>query len=443
MQVLRKKMVSQFFFPLHESLKNHPTRYWLKFFQQAQYWEKDKLKNWQQQQLKNLLLDTYQYHEFYKAFWRHQPACLNELPIINKQLLKTYENALLPPVDWDFQTGYTSGSSGTPLFYYQSRHRVARDIAAKWRCFQWFGLDMGDREAVVWGSPLEWKRYTWLHRLRDRVMNTRLFPVMQIDHPHMQTLLGQLLQYQPEILIGYPSVLEQLIQLNSLTMIKKLKLKAVLTTAEELLPHTQHFLEKTLQCPVINSYGAREAGFIAQACPQGNLHIMAENILLEIIDPETDQVLPMGHVGDLVVTNLSSYGYPIIRYRIGDVGMLTEASCGCGIQLPILKRLEGRNTDFIVNAQNKKIHRAQFSAIFSSFPLVHQFKIIQHSAKKIEVICAPSACLADDLKQLKQKMQDCVGETVDIIIRTCDRLTQDAKEKHRFIENRMLLQESL
>ena len=122
--------------------------------------------------------------------------------------------------------------------------------------------------------------------------------------------------------------------------------------------------------------------------------------------------------------------------------MLSEEPCACGIQLPILKKLEGRNTDFLVDEKNKKIHRAQFSAIFSLFPRVHQFKIIQHTAQQIEVLCAPKPCLAETANQLKEKMQDCFGKTVEITIRTCDALVYDAKLKHRFVENRMPLRES-
>lgn len=443
-EAIQTKMIAQYLFPLHEWIKGHHTTYWLKLFQQTQFFERPRLQAWQAQQLGPLFTHTYQHHAFYRKFWGRHPRWLADVPLMDKKCLQANAVALQPLPQLNLRAGYTSGSSGTPLFYYQSRHRIARDVAAKWRCLRWLDLDIGAREAVVWGSPLEWARYTSIHRLRDRLLNTRLFPVAHLDPYSMQQLLAELNQYQPRLLVGYPSVLEQLLKMaDNPVMRKRLQPQAVLTTAEELLPHTKEFLECTLQCPVINSYGAREAGFIAQTCSQGNLHVMAENIVLEIIDPKTERVLPADQLGEIVITNLSSYDYPIVRYRTGDLGVLTEEPCTCGIRLPILKQLEGRNTDFLLNQQRQKIHRAQLSAIFSLFPMIQQFKIIQHTLNHIEVICSPNHCTMLCVSQLTEKMQSCFGDAAIINIHLSDSLVTDAARKHRFVENRMPLCEQV
>ncbi len=66
----------------------------------------------------------------------------------------------------------TGGSTGEPLQFFIGKERVTHDVAAKWRATRWWGVDIGDREIVVWGSPIELGAQDRVRELRDRVLRT-------------------------------------------------------------------------------------------------------------------------------------------------------------------------------------------------------------------------------------------------------------------------------
>src|SRR5690606_23637090 len=129
-----------------------------------------------------------------------------------------------------------------------------------------------------------------------------------------------------------------------------------------------------------NRYGCEETGLIAVECEhhQG-MHINSAHIILECID---DNGLPVadGSPGKLVVTDLNNYGMPLIRYRIEDVGVLSNRQCACGRKLPILERLEGRVADF-----RKKKNGGQVAGVslvertLTDIPGLQQMQLVQES----------------------------------------------------------------
>src|SRR5207253_2509642 len=126
----------------------------------------------------------------------------------------------------------------------------------------------------------------------------------------------------------------------------RLGIKVVFVTSEKLYDEQRNLISRVFGCAVANGYGGRDAGFIAHACPEGGMHISAEDIIVEIVDA-AGQVLPPGSAGEIVVTHLATSHFPFIRYRTGDVGVLDRQLCACGRGLPLLKEIQGRTTDFV------------------------------------------------------------------------------------------------
>ena len=108
-----------------------------------------------------------------------------------------------------------------------------------------------------------------------------------------------------------------------------LTLKAVVSTSETLEPWQAELLEKVFRCPVANEYGARDAGILAYTCPQGGIHITAENCIIEVLDPVTHEPLPDGQSGLLAITDLTNFVQPRLRYLLGDIGTISPSLCRC------------------------------------------------------------------------------------------------------------------
>src|SRR5206468_888973 len=118
-------------------------------------------------------------------------------------------------------------------------------------------------------------------------------------------------------------------------------------------------------------YGARDAGMVANECPDGGLHIPAEMVHVEVECPGADGL------GEILVTDLMAVPMPLIRYRTGDMGELDARPCSCGRSLPLLKRVEGRRTDFLVSPDGRVVHTLFVCYIIREVEQVRDFHVVR------------------------------------------------------------------
>jgi len=158
-------------------------------------------------------------------------------------------------------------------------------------------------------------------------------------------------------IFGYPSAL-YLLCLHARTQGKNLRalgLKVAFVTGEVLYEYQREVISEVFNCPVANGYGGRDSALIAHECPQGGMHILADALILELVDPQGRPV-PPGEAGEIVITDLYSHEAPFIRYGTGDVAVLSPRKCRCGRSLPMLEQVEGRSNDTIVAPDGRMIN---------------------------------------------------------------------------------------
>jgi phenylacetate-CoA ligase len=165
--------------------------------------------------------------------------------------------------------------------------------------------------------------------------------------------------------------------------------KAVFVTAEYLYEHWRSAIAAAFGCPVANGYGGRDSGFVAHECPAGGMHITADRLIVEIVDEE-GRTQPPGCSGEIVVTNLDTPEMPFIRYRTGDVGALASRACACGRTLPLLERVEGRKTDFIVAPDGRVMHGLSLIYVIRDIAGIEAFRITQKRLMDFEVEIVPN-----------------------------------------------------
>lgn len=240
---------------------------------------------------------------------------------------------------------FTRGTTGEPVKFFMDRHMVGYYEAARWRGLSWWGITPGSRSVMIWGNPSDYEKYgSKTYRRREKLLKNRIMiPDIALKAEEMESHLRDIREFSPEYVYGYASALH----LFSRLMLEQnlslgLQLKAVVSTAEILHDHEREDIEKAFGCPVVNEYGARDGGIIAYQCREGSMHISAENVVLEVVDPVSLETLPRGESGALLVTDLNNYVMPRLRYRIGDRAALSEKFCPCGMGLPVLEKLEGR-----------------------------------------------------------------------------------------------------
>jgi phenylacetate-CoA ligase len=138
--------------------------------------------------------------------------------------------------------------------------------------------------------------------------------------------------------------------------LKKLPLKAGVFGAEPWTEAMRQRIEAGSNVKAYDIYGLSEIvgpGVANECCEQAGPHIFEDHFLAEIINPETGEVLPDGQEGELVLTTLSKWAMPMLRYRTRDITTLDGERCGCGRTLRRIKRIGRRSDDmFIIRGVN-------------------------------------------------------------------------------------------
>ncbi|MHB1372159.1 MAG: phenylacetate--CoA ligase family protein, partial [Pseudomonadaceae bacterium] len=346
---LYTRLVSGLAFPLHERLKHHDTVAVRKQLEASQWWSRDRLEQLQVERLRELLLHAQQHVAYYRDLFARigfDPARvssltdLQRLPFLNKADIRANTEALKADNAVGLARFNTGGSSGEPLIFFIGNQRVSHDVAAKWRATRWWGVDIGDPEIVVWGSPIELTAQDRVRALRDKLLRTELLPAFEMSDAKLDGFVARIRARRPKMLFGYPSALSHIGQHAQKRGIRMddLGIKVAFCTSERLYDHQREVIERVFGCPVANGYGSRDAGFIAHQCPSGGMHLTAEDIIVEIVDSEGGG-LPPGQAGEIVVTHLATGDFPFIRYRTGDVAVMDTANCACGRGLPMLNEI--------------------------------------------------------------------------------------------------------
>ncbi len=132
---------------------------------------------------------------------------------------------------------------------------------------------------------------------------------------------------------------------------EELNLKTGLFGAEPWSEKLRSQIEKSLHIKAYDNYGLTEliGPGISFECPyRKGLHINEDHFIAEVIDPKTLKRLDFGQEGELVFTTITKQGFPLIRYRTGDISSLLEGKCECGRTLVRMNRLAGRTDDMII-----------------------------------------------------------------------------------------------
>jgi phenylacetate-CoA ligase len=161
------------------------------------------------------------------------------------------------------------------------------------------------------------------------------------------------------------------------------------TTGEPLYPHQRNSC-RVFGAPVANEFGSRDIGFTAHEAPDGQMLLMSESHIIEVLDEAGQPVAP-GEAGEAVITGLTSEAQPFIRYRTGDVMRLSGEPAAGGQGLHVIAEVTGRQTDFVVAADGRVMHALAVIYVLRAVPGIAQFKCIQHALDRMEVQIVPDA----------------------------------------------------
>ena len=339
----------------------------------------------------------------------------------------------------------TGGSSGQPLIFYYGRRRQASDAAGRMRARRWWGVEPGDPEVYLWGAPVELDKTDRIKTLRDRLINQLVLNAFEMSPAAMDEYAQAIQAFQPHCIYGYASSLALLAAhlLDRKTELRLPKLKVVCTTGEPLFDYQRQLIGAAFGSPVANEFGSRDIGFTAHETPQGQMLLMSESIILEVLD-EQGQPVPPGETGEAVMTALESFAQPFIRYRTGDMVRVADESCRAGRGLDVIAEVLGRSTDFVVRADGTIMHALAVIYVLRAVAGVGEFKIVQHSLHEFEVLVVPNASWQESGRvEIETGLHKRLGDDIRIDLRLVESIPAEASGKHRYVVSRVSLSDDL
>lgn len=438
------RFVSAVLFPLHERVKGHASVAVRRRLEASQWLPPDQMRAEQVKRLRTFLSSIAVRVPYWRDLFHEvgfDPASvvsiddLAVLPLLTKATIRANTERMRASDAGELTRHNTGGSSGEPLVFYIGKDRKSHDVGSKWRATRWWGVDIGDREAVVWGSPIEHGMQDRVRLWRDRLMRSTLLPAFEMSEAKLDGFVAHLRAQRPRMLFGYPSSLTHIARhaRERGVRLDDLGVKVAFCTSERLYDNQRAAISEAFGCPVANGYGGRDAGFIAHECPHGGMHLTAEDIVVEVVDAG-GRVLPAGQAGEIVVTHLASGDFPFVRYRTGDVGALDDQPCPCGRGLPLLRDLQGRSTDFVVAADGTVMHGLALIYVVRDLAGIRSFKITQWTRDRTEVLLVPDAGFdPSNPTRIEEGLKRRLGPGVAIEVRLVDEIAPERSGKYRYV----------
>lgn len=260
----------------------------------------------------------------------------------------------------------TTGSTGRPLRFFHDADSARWINAAVMRSFHWAGYRYFDKlvnfSGLASSGQMVFPSKPWQRQMAASPLGA--------DERKMRAVLNYMKWFRPKGIRGYATSLYMLAKEN-----EEVKLNFAISSSEMLFPYYRKTIEQKFGCSVFDNYSSREFMIAAECSQHKGYHITAENCIVEFVK-DGEQVSP-GEVGRILVTDLTRYGMPLIRYSMGDLGKPSNEDCSCGRGLPMLKSLEGRVTDIIVTPSGKFLSSSAMIPFMERD--IEQFQIVKRT----------------------------------------------------------------
>lgn len=385
----------------------------------SQWWPRDRVLAYQWQKLRHLIAHAYAHVPYYREAMRGlglapediaTPRDYARLPVLTKALINQRQQDL-------FASGVdrrrlirtaSGGSTGAPVTVYHDQAFVAAYRAVKLRNFAWAGWRPGGSWVRLWGSQFDVKPHQALRqRLWDRLTRVRVLPCFDMTEATMAAYARDLLRDPPDVIEAYTTPMYHFARFLEERRITGIRPRGIICSAEMLFDHQRATIQRVFGCRVYNRYGGREMGDIAHECPEGGFHINAENYYVEFV--RDGRPAETGEAGDILLTALDLQGFPLLRYRVEDVGAPDDGACRCGRGLPLMRMLEGRVQDILTLPGGRYLPGEFFPHLFKDFDVV-QFQVVQDSPDHLTVRMVRGPRLSDaQVQYLQQRIAEYTG----------------------------------
>lgn len=405
----------------------------------------DEQVHWQKKELLRLLESATTGTSYYQGV---APNCdggleatLYQLPILEKQELRSAPERFFNTNVRKWLVSATSGTSGSPMKVEHCKFSMQRRFALLKQHLELAGVGRNAPSVRLSGriicDPASKVSRPWLYVPSE---NQLLLSSYHLDADHQDAICKKLTRFAPEAMDGYSSGVLETLRLLAKAGVKLNSLKAIVTTAETLSPAAREELEILSGAKVLDYYAASEGVPIVQQCQFGVYHVRWESGIFEVLN---EGKVSFEGDGELVTTSFIQDRTPLIRYRTGDyVKGLTarnQRQCQCGLATPTIEAVKGRIEDMVLVRGGKRMGMFTYRTL-KEVEGLHEAQVIQRDYDEfcVKAVLAPGA--QPDLVRsvVKEKFERALGYPISLEFLELEEIPKGTNGKLRLVVNEML-----
>ena len=408
------------------------------FLMESQWWSRERLEEYQLEQLSRLLNHAYDNVPYYRRVFNERGlkpkdiqdfSDLEKLPYLTKDDFREHFGELVATnIDVsNLPISHSSGTSGKPLQFYEDHSSRQKELAFIFNQWSRVGYEPGDRRVELRGPVMQGKK-PFEHDFSSRVL--RLSPRMG-NVETVKYYLEKIRDFRSGFLHGYPSAIAELAHfIKEYGLAVPFKLKAVLFASEAVYDWEREIVGDVFDCRVFSHYGLAEKVTLAAECEYSTHYHCFPQYGITEIDRASNEIIG---------TSLINYVNPFIRYRTTDIATGIASHCDyCKREYsPIFKQVEGRVGDYIVTSRGL-VGPAAMTFLFNALRYVKDTQIVQKDLNHTVLRVVPwytkeKSDYMIEVEQLRQGLLKLFGDDMRIEIEETEEIELAESGKFRWI----------
>ncbi len=419
---------------------------WKTFYEASHRWSEAELREYRREKLSALISHAYEHVPYYAALFKRlglrpsdltEPEDLQKLPILQKQDVidagpRLFSDAVPRK---SFVNAPTSGSTGTPLALFHVPCVFPMEYGFEWARAR-PGVSLSDPFSAFSGwelvDPNQKRPPFW----RDNwAAKERLYSVFHLNDENLQHYVGALDEHYSKYWQGYTSpvyLVADYLERTGQSLARPPDF--YFPGSEELQPAHAETITRVLGCKIYNRYHQQEMVASITEYPCGHLHEDMDYSVVEFLPAGQEEGLVKAEV---IGTNLHNYGWPLIRYRTGDLVLYDPSDrCEHGVPGRIVRRIYGRSGRYFTLPDGRRI--TNISVIAKKCRNVRFMQVVQEREGEITVrVVKADGYGPEDERYAEYQFRRKVGDEIGIRFEYVDTVERTAAGKYISIVNRL------
>lgn len=445
---IQNLIITAYGIKLQEIQRGNKYHDYIKIIKRNYLLNEDDIEALQVKKLKYTIKEAATYVPYYRDLFKKEKINIKDIknikdiemiPILEKKTIKENPERFINE-KYNINNLYcisTSGTTGTPIQIFYNSDVRQLNYAYYDRFLDNYGLIRNSQIATFGGrilmdatqnKPPFW-RYSYLQK------NT-LFSSYHLTDKNLPYYIEKLKSIKPYYIESYPSSIYTIAKYMEANKINGVNLtKAIVTSAETLFPEQRKVIENVFGVKVADQYGCTEMCVFAGQCKEGNYHISMDYGIVEFLKKGNERAV-CGEEAELICTGFINYVMPLIRYRIGDMGIFTRKECNCGCKFKIVKQITGRIDDMIVTPDGRKVSR--FGAVLYKLP-VNEVQYVQEDINLLTVnIVKGNGYDYNTERIIKKELKKRLGSNISINFRYLTTIPRGKRGKLKTVISKLV-----